>query len=75
MNIPRNHLAVAFWQRKEVVRGSLHINICFLLSHSCHVSFQGILSQMGVIITLPAYIPSQILLDFKISLWQACGMG
>lgn len=30
---------------------------------------------MGVIITLPAYIPSQILLDFKISLWQACGMG
>lgn len=30
---------------------------------------------MGVIITLPAYIPSQTLLDFKISLWQACGMG
>lgn len=30
---------------------------------------------MGVIITLPAYISSQILLDFKIFLWQACGMG
>ena len=82
VSITRNHFAVVFWVRKEMVKGCLHISICFPLSLSCHTSFHGILSQMGAIISLPVYamlwILSQLLLGygiFKTSLRQTCGPG